>query len=385
MPACFGSPSERVLVFVEQKGLTNRGGPVRLFVTADDRTGALDTGAACAAAGLDTVVVPFDGISSGAIDVSSADADCLIADTTSRHLEPAIPRRRVVELHEAVRQSAPQAVFCHKLDSTLRGHWAAEVAGLVEAGFRVGIVAAYPAAGRTSVDGIVLLDGVPVAETEFAHDPLNPVTRSRPLEMLADYGVGAGEARIFDASSEADMRAAARSCLAEERVLVGTAGSIGAMSRLLGSGSDWRPSPLPRPIVFVCGSLHPMSRRQTAALGIGQVSPDDPLEHLPDDIVITSMPPVTSRVSAHDAGAMAAKLGRAAWRAVEAGAKTLVAMGGDTTAAVVGDRAIRVLGAWSFGMPVCELEGEDVVFVAKPGSFGAPDSLLRLLTGELDA
>ena len=364
----------------EPKGPTNRREPVRLFVSADDRTGALDTGAACAEAGLSTIVVPLERVSDGTIE-DSTDADCWIADTTSRHLVAAISRRRVVELHKAVRKTAPQAVFCHKLDSTLRGHWAAEVAGLVDAGFRIGIVAAYPAAGRTSVDGVVLLDGVPVAETEFSRDPLNPVTRSRPADFLADVGVGEPEARIFDAVSEADMRAAARSCLADDRVLVGTAGSIGAMARSLGLGSHWLPSALPRPIAFVCGSLHPMSRRQIAELGIDHVAPDDRLEHLPHDIVITSTPPAVSRVSTGEAEAMAEKLGRAAWRAVKAGARTLVAIGGDTTAAVAGERVIRVRGAWSFGMPVCEMEGEDVVFVAKPGSFGDPHSLVRLVTG----
>lgn len=352
-----------------------------VFVTADDRTGALDTGAACAAAGLETVVVPFDGVLNGAPSDAATAADCWIADTSSRHLDASISRRRVVELHREVRKTAPEAVFCHKLDSTLRGHWAAEVAGLMAAGFRIGIVAAYPAAGRTSVDGVVLLDGVPVAETEFADDPLNPVTRSRPAEILADHGVGDPSVRIFDAVSEADMRAAATACLEEDRVLVGTAGSIGAMARLLGSGSDWRPSALPRPIAFVCGSLHPMSRRQVAALGIERVAPDESISRLVDDIVIISTPPIETRVSADDAEAMAAKLGRAAWRAVGAGAKTLVTIGGDTTAAAVGKRGIRVRGAWSFGMPVCEMEGEKIVLVAKPGSFGDVDSLARLLNG----
>ena len=354
----------------------------RLFVSADDRTGALDTGAACADAGLATVVVPHrhTGLQSTDYQAFVSAPACVVVDTTSRHVDAAESSRRVVECHREARRRAPTAVFCHKLDSTLRGHWASEVAGLVGAGYRLGIVAAYPAAGRTCVDGEVRLDGVPVAQTEFAQDPLNPVTRSHPAAILAEGGIMAPAVVVFDAETETDMRAAAAVCRTEGRVLVGTAGSIGAMARSLGPGNDWRPTPLPRPIVFVCGSLHPMSRRQIEQLRLDVISPADRPVRIDADVVITTpvLDPDRS-LSTNEAEAMASRLARAAWHAVDVGARTLVTIGGDTTAAVVGDRALTVRGVWSFGMPVCEMENKDVALVAKPGSFGDGGALRRLL------
>ena len=64
-----------------------------------------------------------------------------------------------------------------KVDSTLRGNIAAEVAAL-DRFYKPELVVfmpALPALGRTTVNGIHCLKGVPLTETELASDPKNPV------------------------------------------------------------------------------------------------------------------------------------------------------------------------------------------------------------------
>jgi uncharacterized protein YgbK (DUF1537 family) len=43
------------------------------------------------------------------------------------------------------------------------------------------IAAAIPSAGRTTQNGLCLVNGVPLLETEFASDPKTPVTRPELL------------------------------------------------------------------------------------------------------------------------------------------------------------------------------------------------------------
>ena len=105
-------------------------------------------------------------------------AECVVVDLRSRHVPPLEARRRAIALASDVRQ-------VHKIDSTLRGNWAAELSAFVEIGRRVVLIPSHPPLGRVCVGGVVLVDGVPVAETEHGNDPRMPVRTSRP-RRLAD-------------------------------------------------------------------------------------------------------------------------------------------------------------------------------------------------------
>jgi len=63
-----------------------------------------------------------------------------------------------------------------KVDSTLRGNVAAETdAALTASGADLALVApAFPAAGRTTRDGVHYVDGTPLDETEYADDENGP-------------------------------------------------------------------------------------------------------------------------------------------------------------------------------------------------------------------
>ena len=169
-----------------------------LMVTADDSTGATEAGASCADAGWRVEVVPFT--------VASSAAECVVVDLRSRHVPPLEARRRIIALASDIRH-------VHKIDSTLRGNWAAELSALVEIGRRVVLIPSHPPLGRVCVGGVVLVDGVPVAETEHGNDPRMPVRTSRPgdslagvelagVEALAEWIAGAAAAvAIADAST----------------------------------------------------------------------------------------------------------------------------------------------------------------------------------------
>ena len=352
-----------------------------LLVTADDRTGVLETGGACADAGFRVrFVEPAHGQWPAP---ASVDDDCLLIDIDSRHRHPRDAARRAVRAH------GHGARFrCHKMDSGLRGNWAHEVAALLAAGRRIGVLASFPDAGRRCVDGTVFVHDVPVADSPLGRDPRNRLTSSRPLDYLLAAGCGAalanGDLRVFDARDNAALHAAAALCRNDERMLVGTTGAIGAyVSTLRAPATETLPA-LPRPALILCGSLHPTSRAQIAALRGPVLAPDDgsavtsALRRGADAVVAT--PAVAGGIDDAAAEAMAARLAAASWAwLAETRAPSLIVLGGDTAAAVLGDQPLRVLGSIDTGLPLCTTEDGGLTVVTKGGSIGAPDTLAKLL------
>ena len=99
-----------------------------LAVAADDRTGALETAAACADAGFTTRLHTHPAARYGTLDRLGAD----VVDLRTRHATPGEARTRA-----ALAEAWPGGHHAHKIDSTLRGNWAVELAGR---GGTVGIV-----------------------------------------------------------------------------------------------------------------------------------------------------------------------------------------------------------------------------------------------------
>ena len=223
-----------------------------LFVVADDRTGALEVAGACA-------------------DATGAP---VVVETSLRHDDGA-PRIRVVDLgtrHLAAREAADRAgavgtfdaaaadspvVHAHKIDSTLRGNWAAElVARHVATGRRVLVVPAFPLVGRQCIGGVVVANGVPVAEGAAGVDARGAVASSRPAELLRAAGAStvvelrrgapldgwlrrtsaaSAAFAVCDAGDDSDLHAiaAAWTDVAVDVLFAGTAGSIGAAAAAL--------------------------------------------------------------------------------------------------------------------------------------------------------
>ena len=341
------------------------------MVTADDSTGATEAGAACADAGLMVHVVPF-----GVVDDERLSTDgCVVVDLRSRHITAAQARRRITA-------TTTTAHRVHKIDSTLRGNWAVELAALIELRRRVVLIPSHPMAGRICADGVVFVNGVPVADSELGNDPRLPVRSSRPRESLPGTelaGPGALEAwlersnagvAIVDATTLADIDQLVAIALGAADVVVsGPASVVGAVAGIWcpGDAAVHLPDPwLPKPVVIVCASLHPVSRAQIANVSVAGVD------------VVTS-----SHVRDTDPEAIAGEVAERAHQLVAArNARSVILVGGDTAEAFIGDNVVRVFGSIDVGVSLgdAELRGRRLRVASKPGGFGTPNTLVDLVT-----
>ncbi len=147
----------------------------RLAIVADDLTGAVDSSGYFALKGFSVAV---------ALDLDATlNEDVVVVTTDSRAEAPSLARERV---DRAARRLRGRIVY-KKVDSTLRGNIGVEIAAAMDAlGCRKAVVApAFPAVGRTTVGGHLLVNGVKVSETQFANDPVSPVRESHIATLLA--------------------------------------------------------------------------------------------------------------------------------------------------------------------------------------------------------
>lgn len=157
----------------------------RWLILADDLTGAADCAIAFARRGRATVVQWGEAGAAVEEDVVSHDAD-------SRQLGPEAAAARHAALAERLHR--PGTGMFKKIDSTLRGQPAVELAATLDgvrrrSGRAFGILApAFPATGRTTVDGRILVAGRPLEETELWRRDHTYPTGALP-EMLDGAGL----------------------------------------------------------------------------------------------------------------------------------------------------------------------------------------------------
>ncbi|MEV5612524.1 four-carbon acid sugar kinase family protein [Streptomyces sp. NPDC052225] len=342
---------------------------MRVAILADDLTSAGD-GAAPFGAARVLVALPAapppDPVGVLAVD---------LATRTARAADAAARTER------AARLLRDADVLAKTVDSTLRGHLAAETrAAWRGSGRRTVVVApAFPAGGRSTVDGVQYVDEVPVHASAFGRDPVHPVGSSRLADVLPEavlVGRGdvpdleAGGMFVCDAVSDADLDRLVASVPHPADVLwVGSPGLAAALARRWASRD--RSTPLPdtavtTPLVVV-GSANPASRRQLAELR--GAAPHVRVVHTPEDRRDPRglLPEVAEQVRAH---------------VIDGTADALVLTGGETAAAV-----LSVLGADGFdllaepepGVAQGLLTGaRRLPLLIKAGGFGDDGTLVRL-------
>jgi D-threonate/D-erythronate kinase len=165
----------------------------QVLVVADDLTGSNATGALFARLGLHTVTV------SDLVQVPryADEVDVLVVNTRSRRFTPAESYDAV---HAAMTAAASGDVLVVKrVDTTLRGNPGRELDAVVDRAptptpLRVLAVPAFPDAGRTTVGGIHLVDGVPLTRTAAARDLFSPVRHARVASVIGEQsGLSTGE------------------------------------------------------------------------------------------------------------------------------------------------------------------------------------------------
>lgn len=215
---------------------------LKFLVIADDFTGAADTGVQFAKNGISTIVVLYKNLDFSLLDENLQVA---VVDTESRHIDP---REAAARVREVARKGLEAGIgyFYKKTDSALRGNIGSELTALMQAlgEDELMFVPAYPDAKRTTAGGCQYIDGIPVNETGFSKDPIDPVRGcdiSHIINLQTDVkvvslktGGGYGDAfvdrdktiYVFDAQSNADLYAIA-GFLHKKRKLKITAGCAG--------------------------------------------------------------------------------------------------------------------------------------------------------------
>lgn len=342
---------------------------MRAAVIADDTTGALEAGALLADAAVPCKVL-LEGVESR--------AEAVVLTTESRHVTPAEASERVGRMARRLREAGAEW-FYKKTDSTLRGNIAAEFEALLDSFPETPLVyvPAHPAVGRTVVNGVLLVDGRPVAETEFQNDPHNPVRESSVLRLLegrypvvscarpAQWMGDGARIIVCDAGSQEDLAGIAGELKASGRrfLAAGPAGFIRYWAPMTGlGGAARRRVPAATRCLFVHGSLHPVSRR----MRVEDTSIATPDEVDPDSAAV--MPRLTKAVREH----------------METGDyDALVVFGGDTAAAVLRDlevRQVQPAGEVLPGIPasLAKFRSWPFTLVTKAGGFGDDGTAARI-------
>jgi uncharacterized protein YgbK (DUF1537 family) len=264
-----------------------------LLIVADDLSGAADCAVAFAAAGRRTVVT-LD-ISNRHVDDAAA-IDVIAADTDTRRLAPSAAALRAAEAFIAL--ATPGRRLYKKIDSTLRGNWAAEVAALQPLAGLAIVAPAFPATGRTTHGGRILVHGEPLESTDTWK--LENADRSANVQtMLEEAGLRCDSvdvetlrgdaavlrsriraamkdrvgALIVDADTSDDLRRLAEitSLLDHELFWVGSGGLARELATLPDVFTTAPREPLvyekqDGPILVLVGSLSSVSERQCATL-----------------------------------------------------------------------------------------------------------------------
>jgi uncharacterized protein YgbK (DUF1537 family) len=348
-----------------------------LRLIADDLTGALDTAAQFTGAIgplpvlLDQKTAPPEG--SYALDLSCRDGDENTALACTR---------------DSLRFYSGADLAFKKIDSLLRGHWAAELAEIVQSGMfhRIVLAPAVPVQGRVTRGGLQML-----AQPSGDRILIKDIAAELKRHGVSSRGVDC-EIVAFDAESDADLDAIAKRYANEPGTLwCGAAG----LARALAQEPPRAPRPLDQPHLVIVGSRHPVTRRQLEVFAAAQpeclaLMTAEPsfvagvqtrLETFGRCVVLPALPSVLTELEAGERIARGVEL--LSGRLPPLGGLTVV--GGETFAGlcrVMKATRLRVHGEYLHGVPASRMESglwSGTFCASKSGAFGEPDWLIKHL------
>ena len=419
---------------------TVTGQALRVAVLADDLTGAGDTVVQFAQRG-------WSSFLQRTAEVPPLPAVAAVGQSLNTRALPGSEAAARTRDATRVQLDAGVTRLYLKIDSTMRGSVAAQLAGALEAwrtvhpGAFVVLCPAYPAMGRTIHDGRLWVNGAALEDSPAGSDPVTPMRTSVFTELVPGAAVvPAGNAAELIAAITAAERAhdvvvveatdqAALDTLAEVVAQLGAqALPAGSAGLALALADAWRPQdassapvPVPQiggPILLLRTSANAVSRRQVSCLieslppaSCAALSPT--LADLADDasaeswieqlhvalpkpglLVLEAPIERIAGASLVDASRRVARIMAAAVAAIVARerVRTLILLGGDgadATLDALSVKNLRVIRNIVEGVPVAEnlANGEQkLVVVTKAGGFGDENTLLtvvRWLRGDL--
>jgi len=254
-----------------------------VIIIADDLTGACDAAVGFSCRGWDTEVMTDWHRAAG------ASAKVVAINTESREIPALEAAKRLASAARQLDISHTTHIF-KKIDSVFRGNTFDEIATTIrEFPLDLAILApAYPALGRTSMEGIVrvgdivgectfdLRDRLDAAGLKHGHiaagSTSEEVTEALTVSLNEDHRLA-----YCDAGSDTDLNAIVRGArkLGVRILWIGSAGLAYALALNLsdigGHASSLSPQvphpiPISGPVVFFAGSDHPVTQRQLLAL-----------------------------------------------------------------------------------------------------------------------
>ena len=408
----------------------------RWFILADDLTGAADSAIAFARRRIPARVIWGDVRAE-----DHAEAMVLAYDVATRELGGTQAALRHAEVTR--RFLRPGTRLFKKIDSTLRGNPAEEVAAMLdvmladEPSLRVVLAPSFPAMGRTVHGGELQVHGIPLPYTEYWREGRDAslanlvnlvesaglAARHLPLSTIrADVSIlraalAPGSTRrqavmVCDAETEGDLDRIAQAALDDgvPTFFIGSAGLAHALAQRVSQAgaprtAPHRGEPSSRGALVVVGSRTRTSRASLAALSalpnVQRISVDDvllvgdphtaPLVALAQaasnwlvagvDVVVDIVQPELAPNAGNPrlVSTLARLLAPAAREA-----SALVATGGETATALLarlGVQAIKLVDEIEPGVPLGLTLGEiSIPAVTKAGGFGNEESLTRIIT-----
>jgi len=266
----------------------------KLAVIADDLTGACDTACQFALYGFLPEVVHSAGC-------REHPAQFVVCNSESRKDDSGAAQQKIFQIASDLLRT-DYFPFYKKLDSTLKGPWCAELAGMARAvqPEMIVVAPAFPAWGRTTVEGIQCVQGRPVWESRFhalPHGDMPPTAEPGDLvhAMQSQFGKRVRHVRrtslkrgaaalakemntaqfqgfpflVFDAEVDEDLKTIALAgCRLERRILwAGSGGLARCLPLAWGLRTRQRDCHLScMQTLAINGSFNPANREQLGCL-----------------------------------------------------------------------------------------------------------------------
>jgi len=268
----------------------------KILVLADDLSGAVDCAKACMSSGL-SALVSFNEVD------HHFETEVLSLDCDTRHLSPSEAAARITRAMRSSHLRPSERFLFKKIDSTLRGNITSELHTVLaerrasSPNRVVAIMApAFPAGGRTTVDGHQFVHGIPLEKTEIwlhndrpgaAHVPSLlsraglstallslSIVRSHFANLLSSMLelTATADVIVCDAETDDDLGAIAHASVAlgDDTVWVGSAGLAYQLPHAAGlspsTTSMQQPEFISGPTLIVVGSMSSVSHRQARVL-----------------------------------------------------------------------------------------------------------------------
>lgn len=147
---------------------------MKVGVIADDLTGANGTGVKLTQLGFKSFTSFYDS----QINIPEIDTAVCI-DTDSRYISPENAKERVRKTIQKFQKSEIELI-CKRIDSTFRGNIGPEIDVLLDSMIdAVGIIVpSFPGTNRIVTGGYMLVNGIPLQESDVANDPVSPLCDS---------------------------------------------------------------------------------------------------------------------------------------------------------------------------------------------------------------